>query len=165
MHERLSSARASSPVRGLLVGVMAACASWVGAHAQGYRPPFLTEVVRSDAGSTAHLQVTVTIPKLDPEWKFGAITQVVLYGWLSDGKNRLNVGNCAPQPREACPYGFPIKSGFFGPGEITSVEVDLPRAFVDAEGAEFYVGIGNEAHFIPSPNLLVASDFVSIRKK
>ncbi len=55
-----------------------------------------------------------------------------------------------------CNYGFPVETGPFKPGDRVTVELDLPRAFVDAEGASVHIGVGaEESGYYPTQNLIL----------
>ena len=112
------------------------------------------QVVRTDAGAVTHLKVTLTIPPVDPE--ITAYRKMFFYGWIAtpDGK-RLGIYQC--KESATCPSGFLQKDDDFSPGERVTIELDLPKSFVDADGAHLYLGIGgagNSAYF-PTQNLLV----------
>jgi hypothetical protein len=54
-----------------------------------------------------------------------------------------------------CNYGFPVEIGPFKPGDRVTVDLDLPRAFVDAPGAQLHVGVGaEESGYYPTQNLI-----------
>lgn len=140
------------------------CASWP-AFAQTYRlsnKPGSTntdmniEVVRTDTGPVSHLRVSLTIPALPPGNKdFAVYTRAFFYGWITAGTEpRLSVSVCPPTASKAeCPFGFPVVKGPWKVGDRIVVETNLPKAFVDAEGAHLHLGIGDAAYY-PTPNLL-----------
>jgi len=114
------------------------------------------EVVRTDTGPVSHLKVSLTVPALPPSNKdFTAFTRAFLYGWIIAGKDtRLSVSVCPSTASKAeCPYGFPVVKGPWKVGDRIVVETDLPKSFVDAEGAHLHLGIGDAAYY-PTPNLL-----------
>jgi hypothetical protein len=110
-----------------------------------------TVVERTDSGPVTHLKVTVTVPERNSNMP--AYAQVFFYGWIStpDG-NRLRVSQCIIGP--TCPFGFPATDGPFKPGHRLTLETDIPKSFVDADGAQLHLGIGSDKNYYPSQNLL-----------
>jgi hypothetical protein len=134
-------------------------------RAQTYKPPISppktdfagvesdlhTVVERTDSGAVTHLKVTITVPEHNSDMPVYA--QVFFYGWIStsDG-NKLRVSQCVVGP--TCPFGFPSTDGPFKPGHRLTLETDVPKSFVEADGAQLHVGIGSDKAYYPSQNLL-----------
>ena len=109
---------------------------------------------RPTAFSGTHLKVSLTVPPVTDSTP--AYGRAFFYGWIvtPDG-NKLSISQCK-EAAPACPFGFPITNGSFAPGDRVMFETDLPRSFVDAQGAHLHLGIGpaGNAPYYPTTNLL-----------
>jgi len=126
--------------------------------AQTYAPPYGSQksisdvqVMRTDSGPMTHLKVTFTVPAASKDVPF--YNQAFFYGWIGANNQRLMVS----QSKAAdAPYGFTAIRQTFVPGSQVMLETDLPKSFVDAEGAHLHAGIGAvNGSFWPTQNLLV----------
>lgn len=140
-------------IRPLLASLLLAAPA---ALAQTYDPPnprnsVSARVVRTDAGGITHLKVLFTVPPSHSS--IPAYGQAFFYGWIEADGKRLAVS--ASKGADA-PFGFPAQRRTYTPGEQVTLEIDLPKAFVEAAGAHLHAGIGAiGGSYFPTANLLV----------
>ncbi|MDB5475048.1 MAG: hypothetical protein JWP49_559 [Phenylobacterium sp.] len=119
------------------------------------------KVQRTDNGPLAHLQIALTTPSEHP--LIGAYTYVIMYGWIIIGERRFPYAACSYpfSPSTTCDHGFPRITGSFHSGDSIPVELDLPRAVVDAKGVVLFACIGGDVGgdkgCVATPNLLAPS--------
>lgn len=129
-------------------------AGWAQTPAEVVQSAMRVDVERTELGSVTHLNVSLTVPPITESTP--AYGRAFFYGWIvtPDG-SKLSVSQCK-EAAPACPFGFPVTNGSFAPGDRVTFQTDIPRSFVDAQGAHLHLGIGpaGNSPYYPTTNLL-----------